>query len=598
MPTLGRYEVIEELGKGSMGSVCRARDPLMDRDVAIKQILAPAGSAPDAEAFRERFFREARAAGRLAHPGIVRVFDVSEQDGIPFLVMEYIAGRTLHSILQSGERMSLECVCDLGIQLAEALDYAHENGVIHRDIKPSNILITAENCVKIADFGIAKLAESQMTMSGQILGTPAFMAPEQFTGMPVDRRSDLFSLGVVLYCMTTGERPFAGDTILGLQYRVLHTLPVDPGTLNPAVSRGLDAVILKCIEKDPAVRYQTGGELARDLRAWLAHQPISAMGTHGDQPHDGTLVLASTPESPRMPEAPPTKHRRLNVGLVALVSFLVTFLGVTTLFLAKKLGQKPPAPGVETVEQQPVTASAPAVPAPPNAVPAPPNIDNGTETAPEAIQAAVETMPSESLKQKDLAAVKDASIANPKRVPTDRAVQSRSPAAPEPAPPVMVPVSLPLPPAPIPRAIPELPVRENPAIVPRAPDNSAQVYNSAKLLVASVAVPEPLAIIVTIDNEPFFSRNATGAPPVGFEDSEGHIRLSSVPSVPLSEERNLPPGKHKIQVNVLMASQRVSKVQEITERFFPGQRRILQIEFLPESDGPRGRATLFKIKLR
>src|ERR1051326_8601682 len=190
MQSLGRYEIIEQLGAGAMGSVYRARDPMMGRDVAIKTILSHAIEGPQSGEFRERFFREARAAGRLAHSGIVTVYDVSEHEGTPFLVMEYVAGRTLQSLLESGERLAMDRICDFSIQLAEALDYAHRNGVIHRDIKPANILITADGHLKIADFGVARLAESQATSTGFLLGTPAFMAPEQFTGAHVDGRAD------------------------------------------------------------------------------------------------------------------------------------------------------------------------------------------------------------------------------------------------------------------------------------------------------------------------------------------------------------------------------------------------------------------------
>src|SRR5215470_13060795 len=276
MQTLGRYEIIQELGLGTMGAVYKARDPLMDRDVAIKRILVNALHGPDAAEFRERFYREARAAGRLAHEGIVRVYDVSEHEGTPFLVMEYIEGHTLQSILMSGVRMDLSRICDLGIQLAEALDYAHRNGVVHRDIKPANILVTKDDRTKITDFGVAKLIESQHTSSGQLLGTPAYMAPEQFTGIPVDGRADLFALGAVIFFLATGDKPFAGDTVLSVQYRVVHTDPVPPRKLNPAIPAGLQAVILKSLEKDPAQRYASGEELASDLRACRAGGEIAA----------------------------------------------------------------------------------------------------------------------------------------------------------------------------------------------------------------------------------------------------------------------------------------------------------------------------------
>src|SRR5262249_3871494 len=172
MQRFGRYEVIEELGAGSMGAVYKARDPMMVRDVAIKTIIPHIIGGPQADEFRERFFREARAAGRLAHPGIVTIYDVSEQDGIPFLVMEFVQGRTLQSVLDS-ERLPVDRVLDIGIQLADALEYAHRNGVIPRDIKPANILMTDDGHIKIADFGIAKLSDAQATSTGQVLGTPA-----------------------------------------------------------------------------------------------------------------------------------------------------------------------------------------------------------------------------------------------------------------------------------------------------------------------------------------------------------------------------------------------------------------------------------------
>ncbi len=267
MKQIGRYEIIEELGQGAMGAVYKARDPMMDRVVAVKTILASALTGPLASDYRERFFREARAAGRLAHPGIVTVYDVAEQEGTPFLVMEFIDGRTLEKMLETGERFDAERVMDYGQQLAEALDYAHKGGVIHRDIKPANIMVTSDGRPKITDFGVAKLTAAQVTTTGQLLGTPAFMAPEQFTGARIDGRSDLFALGVLLYWLATGDRPFTGETVMAVSYKIVHTEPVPPRKINPAVPRDLENVILKCMEKDPAERYQSGEALARDLRS-------------------------------------------------------------------------------------------------------------------------------------------------------------------------------------------------------------------------------------------------------------------------------------------------------------------------------------------
>lgn len=279
---IGRYAIEAELGHGAMGSVYRARDPMMDRTVAIKTILATALTGPLAEEYRERFLREARAAGRLSHPGIVTVYDVGEFESTPFLVMEFIPGRTLASALDAGERFPFDRIYEIGQQLAEALGFAHASGVIHRDIKPANILLTtpagqSAERAKIADFGVAKLTATQMTATGQLMGTPSFMPPEQFTGAPIDGRSDIFSLGVILYSLATGDKPFPGDTLTAVSYKVVHTQPLAPRLINPAVPPDLDRVILKCLEKDPARRYATGEELARDLsnlRAGLA--PVHA----------------------------------------------------------------------------------------------------------------------------------------------------------------------------------------------------------------------------------------------------------------------------------------------------------------------------------
>src|SRR5215813_10300102 len=269
---IGRYEIVEERGHGAMGAVFLARDPAMDRIVALKTIHAIALSGPQGKEYRERFYGEARAAGRLAHPGIVPVFDVGEQDGLPFLVMEYIESQTLADMAKSGHRLTLERVCELGQQIAEALGYAHKHGVVHRDIKPANILVTSKEKYgierpKITDFGVAKLAASQLTTTGQLLGTPAFMPPEQFTGAVIDGRSDLFSLGVILYWLATGDQPFPGETVTAVSYKVVHTEPVPPRRLNPAISAELEQIILRCLAKDPAVRYQTGEDLAEHLAA-------------------------------------------------------------------------------------------------------------------------------------------------------------------------------------------------------------------------------------------------------------------------------------------------------------------------------------------
>ncbi len=292
---IGRYEIVSELGHGAMGAVYKARDPLMDRTVAIKTILSGALSGPMAQEYRERFTREARAAGRLTHPGIVTVYDVGEFDGTPYLVMEFVDGRSLASAMDTGVRFSFDHIFELGRQIADALGYAHRNGVVHRDIKPANILLSSggpgePEHAKIADLGVAKLSASQITTTGQLLGTPAFMPPEQFTGAPIDGRADLFSLGVILYWLATGDKPFAGDTITAVSYKIVHSSPAPPRRINPAVPAALELIILKCLEKDPAARYLTGDALAADLAAGRAGRMPAAQGAAASQGRPGTVM--------------------------------------------------------------------------------------------------------------------------------------------------------------------------------------------------------------------------------------------------------------------------------------------------------------------
>jgi eukaryotic-like serine/threonine-protein kinase len=269
---IGRYEIVEELGRGAMGSVFKARDPAVGRIVALKTIHTTALEGAQSEEYRTRFYREARASGVLAHPGIVPVFDVGDDAGVPFLVMEFVDGRNLADVIKKGERYTLDRVCEIVQQVAEALGYAHRQGVIHRDIKPANILMTSKAVYgserpRITDFGIAKLASSDITTTGQLLGTPSFMPPEQFTGSPIDGRADLFSLGVILYSLATGEQPFPGETMTAVSYKVVYTEPIPPAKLNPAIPARFEAVILKSLAKSPSDRFQTGEEMAQELAA-------------------------------------------------------------------------------------------------------------------------------------------------------------------------------------------------------------------------------------------------------------------------------------------------------------------------------------------
>jgi serine/threonine protein kinase len=224
----GRYEVVAELGRGAMGIVYKARDPKIDRFVAIKTICLVGHVREEQEVYRERFFQEAQAAGRLIHPNIVTIFDVGEDPETldPYIVMEYVAGVPLNGMLEEGKPLPLDTAMHLAQQVAEALDCAHAQGIVHRDIKPSNIMVTAEGQAKIMDFGIARLNMTHLTLPGHALGMPAYISPEQLNGDPVDGRADIFSLGVILYNMVTGYRPFQGNSVITVCFKVANREPL------------------------------------------------------------------------------------------------------------------------------------------------------------------------------------------------------------------------------------------------------------------------------------------------------------------------------------------------------------------------------------
>ena len=378
---IGRYEIIEELGRGAMGAVYRAKDPAMDRIVALKTIISAALASEVGGEFRERFFREARAAGSLTHPGIVPVFDAGEHEGQPFLVMEYVKGWTLANANDRGERLDLNRMCEIGQKIAEALGYAHQRGVVHRDIKPANILLTSRETYgverpKITDFGIAKLTENEATMTGKMLGTPAFMPPEQFTGAQLDGRADIFSLGVVLYWLATGEQPFPGEGLTTVLYKVVHTEPIPPRKLNPALPEKFENIILKCMEKNPAARYQTGEELAHELGELRTGKTVTSVPTAvlrvrtvaGDS--DATLiesiptvpnpaVAVTAVESSASTSAPPGKRN----GKMGLAAAVMVAVAAAAGWYALHKRQSPPPP-LAVTNLTPVTAPAPMVVSP------------------------------------------------------------------------------------------------------------------------------------------------------------------------------------------------------------------------------------------
>ncbi len=284
--TVGRYEITGELGRGAMGVVYKALDPTIGRTVALKTMRLDVHGL-DAQEMVRRFQNEARAAGVLNHPNIVTIYDAGEQDGIFYIAMEFIEGTTLHELLTEKRVLATEEVLQYTRQISRGLDYAHSNGIVHRDIKPANIMITANGTVKIMDFGIAK-SGGQVTNTGQVLGTPNYMSPEQVKGRQLDGRSDLFSMGVILYEMLTGEKPFVGQNVTTIIYKIVNETPITPRDLDVTVHPGLSAIVTKALAKAPDDRYQTCADLVRDLENYKLAGPVRTGST-------GAIGLVSTP---------------------------------------------------------------------------------------------------------------------------------------------------------------------------------------------------------------------------------------------------------------------------------------------------------------
>jgi len=269
-PQLGRYEIIKELGKGAMGVVFLGKDPKINRMVAIKTMRFEDDIDPeDQKALKERFFREAESAGRLNHPNIVTIYDTGEDQEMCYIAMELLDGRDLKDWTTREKLLPMRDVLEIVAKVADALDYAQSQGIVHRDIKPANIMLLKSGVIKVCDFGIARITESSRTATGTVMGTPSYMSPEQLSGKKVDGRSDLFSLGATLYEMLTGEKPFTGETVATLLYKIANERHESPRIHKNDLPEAVVTIIDKALAKNPDDRYQSGAEMARDLRRAL-----------------------------------------------------------------------------------------------------------------------------------------------------------------------------------------------------------------------------------------------------------------------------------------------------------------------------------------
>jgi formylglycine-generating enzyme required for sulfatase activity/predicted Ser/Thr protein kinase len=320
MEKIGKYIIQGEIGKGGMGVVYRGLDPYIGRTLAIKtirlDILGQDGGRQDA---LKRFLREAQAAGNLSHPNIVTIFDVGEHEGMIYIAMEYIAGCSLETLLQQGRVFTLEEITRLFAQIASALDYAHGQGIVHRDIKPANILVGRDLKVSLVDFGIARTAASTMTQTGMLMGTPRYMSPEQIAGKRVDSRSDVFSLGAILYELLTRHNPFDGESITTVIYKIMHAELPPLSDFNKRLPPGMETVVRRALARDPDCRYRTCGELLADLQACHAARDEEPLREGGRGPEQTRRL---EPAEKTVFAEPGRKRTRLFLPLAALLMVL------------------------------------------------------------------------------------------------------------------------------------------------------------------------------------------------------------------------------------------------------------------------------------
>jgi len=349
-----RYELRQHAARGGMADVYHGWDRRLSREVAVK-VLRPELSADDE--YVDRFRDEARTAARLTHPNIVAVFDTGSDRGDAYMVMEWVDGPSLAQVIRADAPLPVERACRIGADIAAGLAYAHDHGVTNRDVKPSNVLLSPTGHAKVTDFGIAKASESSTveTMPGVVLGTPAYLSPEQLTGRPADARSDVYGLGAVLYEMVTGHKPFLGDTPAEVAGNALHSRPARPSTINPDVSASFEGILSKALARDPDARYQTAGDLRADLLACASGGNPAALV-------DETVAMAAEADATRAmttpvppPVAPPPKRKRTAEAWLIGIILALAVLAVIVALLASNNGSSTKTTTVPSTTLAPTT---------------------------------------------------------------------------------------------------------------------------------------------------------------------------------------------------------------------------------------------------
>jgi serine/threonine-protein kinase len=355
---LGRYEIIKELGRGGMGIVLMGRDPHLERLVALKIIkLDDSGDGMGNKELVDRFYIEAKAAGKINHPNIVMVYDVGEVDGKKFIAMEFVEGRTLAEILAKDGPLPLSRTAKFIHQIADGLAYAHGYGIVHRDIKPGNILVTADDKVKISDFGLARLQSSgSVTQTGHAVGSPSYMSPEQVQGLAVDGRSDMFSLGVLFYELLTQKRPFEGESLTTVIFKIIKDTPPPPSTLNKAIPQVIDDIVAKMTAKDPSFRYPSCADVAKAMLPFITDNTSFPL-TSSDAVK---TVTFSRKKGADKHDTPPKSRKAVGKPMGALIAGLILFvaaiIGGVMYFKPGSTPLEPP----RIASEQPTSKPAPA----------------------------------------------------------------------------------------------------------------------------------------------------------------------------------------------------------------------------------------------